>query len=95
MIPSVWDSWILRLDAFQKPHCPPGRKPVDQSTSDVVTAAKVMILVQFLQVAIGRPDGIHAHRHGVDGYSHPLSAREEFERLTFSLVEHHNGVYAE
>ena len=78
--------------AFQKPHCPPGREPVNQTTGDVVTAAKVMILVQFLQIAIGGSDGIHAHSHGVDGHSHPLSACKEFERLTFSLVEHHNGV---
>ena len=84
--------WILGLMAFQKPHCPPGREAVNQMTGDVVTAAQVMILVQFLQIAIGGSDGIHAHSDGVDWHPHPLPTRKEFECLTLSLVEHHDGI---
>lgn len=86
--------WVVLLvhgsQIPQQPSRTPGRKLIDDAPADVVTSAKVMILVQLLKIAIRRPDGIHADRYGVHGYFYPLSGRKEFKCLTLSLVEDHS-----
>jgi hypothetical protein len=56
---------------------------IDNAAADVVTSPKIMILVQFLKIAIGRSDGIHTYRHSVDRHLYPLPGGKEFESLRF------------
>ncbi len=48
-----------------------------------------MIFVQFLQIAIGGPDWIHAHADCVERHPHPLVCGKKLKRLRFPFVEDH------
>jgi hypothetical protein len=81
---------ILLLHDVQVPQQPsrtPLRKPIDDAPADVAAAAKIMMLVQLLQIAILRSDGMHTYRYSVDWHLYPLSSGEKFESLALSFVE--------
>lgn len=73
----------------QQPSRTPRRKLIDDAPAEVAAAAKVMIFVQLLKIAIRRSDGIHPYRDSVDRYLYPLSGGKEFEGLPLSFVEDH------